>query len=52
MAGYAAGIPHHEPEQTEFTINLKHPRATEVFKRLIKISDVVLDNFSPGVMGG
>ena len=33
-----------------FTINLKHPRATEVFKRLIKISDVVLDNFSPGVM--
>ena len=33
-----------------FTINLKHPRATEVFTRLIKISDVVLDNFSPGVM--
>ena len=33
-----------------FTINLKHPQSTEVFKRLIKISDVVLDNFSPGVM--
>jgi benzylsuccinate CoA-transferase BbsF subunit len=33
-----------------FTINLKHPRATEVFTRLVKISDVLLDNFSPGVM--
>jgi len=33
-----------------FTINLKHPRAMDVFARLVKISDVVLDNSSPGVM--
>jgi crotonobetainyl-CoA:carnitine CoA-transferase CaiB-like acyl-CoA transferase len=33
-----------------FTINLKQPGAMDVFKRLVKISDVVLDNSSPGVM--
>ena len=33
-----------------FTINLKQPRAMDVIARLVKISDVVLDNFSPGVM--
>jgi crotonobetainyl-CoA:carnitine CoA-transferase CaiB-like acyl-CoA transferase len=34
-----------------FTINLKQSGAMDVFKRLVKISDIVLDNFSPGVMG-
>jgi crotonobetainyl-CoA:carnitine CoA-transferase CaiB-like acyl-CoA transferase len=33
-----------------FTINLKQPGAMDVFKRLVKLSDVVLDNSSPGVM--
>jgi len=33
-----------------FTINLKQPRAMDVFARLVKISDVVLDNSSPGSM--
>lgn len=33
-----------------FTINLKQPGAIDVFARLVKISDVVLDNSSPGVM--
>ena len=33
-----------------FTINLKQPRSMDVITRLVKISDVVLDNFSPGVM--
>jgi benzylsuccinate CoA-transferase BbsF subunit len=33
-----------------FTINLKQLGAMDVFARLIKISDVVSDNSSPGVM--
>jgi len=33
-----------------FTINLKHLGAMDVFTRMVKISDVVLDNSSPGVM--
>jgi len=31
-------------------INLKHPRGLELIKSLIKISDVVLENYSAGVM--
>ncbi len=32
------------------TLNLKHPRALRIFKDLVKISDVVLENYAPGVM--
>lgn len=32
------------------TLNLKHPRAVAMFKDLVKISDVVLENYAPGVM--
>lgn len=31
-------------------LDLTHPQAVELIKRLIKISDVVVENFSPGVM--
>ena len=31
-------------------INLKHPRGLELIKSLIKISDVVIENYSAGVM--
>jgi benzylsuccinate CoA-transferase BbsF subunit len=33
-----------------FTIDLKQPKAKDVIHKLVKISDVVLDNSSPGVM--
>jgi CoA:oxalate CoA-transferase len=32
------------------TLNLKHPKAREAFLRLMKTSDVVVENFRPGVM--
>ena len=32
------------------TLNLKHPKAVSIFKDLVKISDVVLENYAPGVM--
>lgn len=32
------------------TLNLKHPRAREAFLRLVATSDVVVENFRPGVM--
>ena len=32
------------------TLNLKHIKAREAFTRLVKTSDVVVENFRPGVM--
>jgi len=32
------------------TLNLKHPRAISIFKELVKVGDVVLENYAPGVM--
>ena len=32
------------------TLNLKHPTAVSIFKDLVKIGDVVLENYAPGVM--
>jgi crotonobetainyl-CoA:carnitine CoA-transferase CaiB-like acyl-CoA transferase len=33
-----------------FTLNMAHPSGIDVFKRLVKVSDVIMENFSPGVM--
>jgi len=32
------------------TVNLKHPRGRELFLKLVKTADVVVENFRPGVM--
>ena len=32
------------------TLNLKHPKALKIFNDLLKISDIVLENYAPGVM--
>ena len=31
-------------------VNLKHPRGIEIIHELIKVSDIVIENFAPGVM--
>lgn len=32
------------------TLNLKHPKGKEIFKKLVKHFDVILENFRPGTM--
>lgn len=32
------------------TVNIKHPEGITLLKRLVRLSDVVINNFSPGVM--
>ena len=32
------------------TLNLKDPQAKEIFKRLVKTADVIVENFRPDVM--
>jgi formyl-CoA transferase len=34
------------------TVNLKHPRGKELFLKLVKTADMVVENFRPGVMTG
>ncbi len=38
------------PGKLGITLNLNHPKGIEIAKKLVSISDVVLDNFNPGVM--
>jgi crotonobetainyl-CoA:carnitine CoA-transferase CaiB-like acyl-CoA transferase len=38
------------PGKRSITINLKHARGKEIFLRLLRTADVVVENFRPGVM--
>jgi len=38
------------PGKLGITLKLNHPKGIEIAKRLVSISDVVLDNFNPGIM--
>ncbi len=38
------------PGKRSITLNLKSPEGKEVFRRLVRTADVVMENFRPGVM--
>jgi CoA:oxalate CoA-transferase len=38
------------PGKRSITLNLKHPKGKEAFRRLVRTADVVVENFRPGVM--
>lgn len=38
------------PGKRSITLNLKSPQGKEVFRRLVRTADVVMENFRPGVM--
>lgn len=38
------------PGKRSITLDLKHPKGKEVFRRLVRTADVVMENFRPGVM--
>lgn len=38
------------PGKRSITLNLKHPKGKEIFRRLVRTADVVMENFRPGVM--
>jgi benzylsuccinate CoA-transferase BbsF subunit len=41
---------HFSANMLSLALNMEHPQALEVAKRLVAESDVVMDNFTPGVM--
>ncbi len=48
--GAGATFHHFNLNKKDLAVNLKHPKGQEIFKRLVKISDVVVENFTPGTM--
>jgi len=49
FAGEGAGMPTVMRNKRHMTLNLKHPRAKDIFCRLARESDVILEGFRPGV---
>jgi benzylsuccinate CoA-transferase BbsF subunit len=43
---------HFSANMLSLALNMEHPQALEVARRLVAESDVVMDNFTPGVMEG
>jgi benzylsuccinate CoA-transferase BbsF subunit len=41
---------HMNTSKRSISLNLKHPKAADVTKRLIEWSDIVIENFTPGVV--
>ena len=37
-------------DKLSVTLNLRHPKGRELAKKIVAISDIVVDNFNPGVM--
>ena len=49
FAGEGPGMPTVMRNKRHMTLNLKHPQAKEIFYRLVREGDVILEGFRPGV---
>lgn len=49
FAGEGSGMPTVMRNKRHMTLNLKHPQAKDIFYRLARDSDVILEGFRPGV---
>ena len=41
---------HSNTSKLSITLNIRHPKGVEIAKKIVKISDIVMENFTPGVM--
>ena len=41
---------HTNTSKLSITLDLQHPKGNEIARKLVKISDIVVENFTPGVM--
>lgn len=41
---------HSNTSKLSITLNIRHPKGVEIAKKIVKISDIVMENFTPGVI--
>ncbi|MBN1256043.1 MAG: CoA transferase [Deltaproteobacteria bacterium] len=41
---------HSNTSKLSITLNIRHPKGVEIVKKLVKISDIVMESFTPGVI--
>jgi len=50
FGGVSAAFHYLNLDKKDIAIDLKNPKGVEIFKGLVRLSDVVVENFSPGTM--
>jgi CoA:oxalate CoA-transferase len=48
--GYAGGFSHYNAGKKSLGVNLRHPKGVDLAKRLVAVSDVLVENFRPGTL--
>ncbi len=49
--GRVSWLVNNNPNKKSIVLNMKHPAARAVARKLVAVSEAVVDNFAPGVMG-
>jgi len=50
FGGVSAAFHYLNIDKKDIAIDLKNPKGVKIFKELVKVSDVIVENFSPGTM--